>query len=51
MKYIVKCVSIIDSSTMQWEFETLEDAKRQVRHLKDLGANSQMIRLYETIPA
>jgi acyl-CoA-binding protein len=35
---------------MEFEYDNFEDAKRQVRHLKDLGANSQIIRLYETVP-
>jgi hypothetical protein len=49
MKYIVKCVSIVDSSTLQWEFNDLGRAKAKVRELKDLGANTQLISLYETI--
>jgi hypothetical protein len=49
MKYIVKCVSLLDNSTMQWEFNDLGRAKEQIRHLQDLGANTQLINLYETI--
>ena len=49
MNYIVRCISILDSNTMEFRYDNFEDARRQVRHLKDLGANSQIIRLYETV--
>ena len=40
---------MLDKSTMQWEFKNLDRANEQIRHLKDLGADTQLIRLYETV--
>jgi hypothetical protein len=49
MKYIVKSVSIFDSSVMMWEFDNEDEAKAKVRELKDTGSNYFMVKIYQTI--
>jgi hypothetical protein len=51
MKYIVKSVSIFDSSVHEWEFEDLFEAQAKVRELKDVGSNHFMIKLYSKVSA
>jgi len=49
MKYIVKSVSIFDSSVMMREFDNEDEAKAKVRELKDTGSNYFMVKLYQTV--
>ena len=49
MKYIVKSVSIFDSSVIMWEFDNKDEAKAKVRELKDTGSNYFMVKIYQTI--
>lgn len=51
MKYIVKSVSIFDSSVYEWEFEDLFEAQAKVRELKDVGSNHFMKKLYSKVSA
>tara|TARA_Y100000592_G_scaffold90645_1_gene149601 strand:+ start:4802 stop:4996 length:195 start_codon:yes stop_codon:yes gene_type:complete len=50
MKYLVKSVSIFDSSVFSWKFTTKEEAKQKVRELKDTGSNYFIVSLYELEP-
>ena len=49
MKYLVKSVSIFDSSVYTWRFATKEEAGKKVRELKDTG-NYFIVSLYELEP-
>jgi hypothetical protein len=47
MKYLVKSVSIFDSSVYSWRFATKEEAGQKVRELKDTGSDYFIVSLYE----